>query len=75
MGQLLIRNVSDETIESYRLKAKLKGHSLEQELRDVLEANKPFTPQERVAAARHFRSRYKDLQPALSLDEVRDGLE
>ena len=75
MGQVLIRNVSDDTIESYRLKAKLKGHSLEQELRNVLEERKPFTPDERVAAARYFRSRYKGVQPALTLDDVRGGLE
>ena len=33
------------TIESFKVKAKLKGHSPEQELRSLLlEANKPFTP-------------------------------
>jgi antitoxin FitA len=74
MGQVLIRNVKDDTIESYRLKARVKGHSLEQELRDLLEANKPFTPAERVAVARHFRSRYREVQPSLTLDEIREGL-
>ena len=33
MGQVLIRNVDDKTIESLKLKAEQKGHSLEQELR------------------------------------------
>jgi plasmid stability protein len=74
MGQVLIRNVDDDTIESFKLKAKLKGHSLEQELRDLLKVNKPFTPRERGAIARQFRSRYKELQPSLTLDEIRDGL-
>jgi hypothetical protein len=75
MAQVLIRNVPDETIESFRRKAKLKGHSLEQELRELLERNKPFTPEERLALSRHYRSRYKDIQPSLTLDEIREGLE
>ena len=75
MGQVLVRNVDDETIESFKLKAKIKGISLEQELRNLLEANKPFTPQERVAVSRHFRSELKETQPSLTLEEIREGLE
>ena len=52
MEQVLVRNVDDGTIESFRLKAKVKGVPLEQELRNLLEANKPFTPEERVAISR-----------------------
>ena len=36
MGQVLVRNLDDRVIESLKTKAELKGHSLEQELRDVL---------------------------------------
>ena len=36
MGQVLIRNLDDDVIETYRLRAKRKRHSLEQELRTVL---------------------------------------
>ena len=36
MGRVLIRNLDDRVIESLKTKAGLKGHSLEQELRDVL---------------------------------------
>lgn len=75
MGQVLVRQVSDETIESYKIKAKLKGHSLEQEIRNLLERNKPFTPEERVAMTRQFHARTKKATPALTLDEVREGLE
>ncbi len=75
MAQVLVRNVDDATIESYKMKAKIKGISLEQELRNLLEANKPFTPQERVAASEHFLSELKEIQPSLTLEEVRDGLE
>ena len=75
MAQVLIRNVPEDTVESYRQKAKLKGRSLEQELRELLEKNKPYTHEERLAMSRYFRSRYRDIQPALSLDEIREGLE
>ncbi|MFL5142412.1 MAG: FitA-like ribbon-helix-helix domain-containing protein [Microvirga sp.] len=75
MGQVLVRQVDDDTIESYKLKAKIKGISLEQELRNLLEANKPFTPEERVAVSRHFRAQCKGIQPSLTLDEIREGLE
>jgi plasmid stability protein len=75
VGQVLIRQVDEDTIESYKMKARIKGISLEQELRNLLEAHKPFTPEERVAMSREFRARYKGVQPSLSLDEIRDGLE
>jgi antitoxin FitA len=75
MGQVLIRNVDDDTIESFKTKARLKGHSLEQEIRELLEANKPFTPHERVAASRHLRSLTKVHVKPMTLDEIREGLE
>jgi plasmid stability protein len=75
MGQVLVRNVDDETIESYKIKARIKGISLEQELRNLLEANKPFTPEERLALARDIRSRTKGVAPSLTLEEIREGLE
>jgi plasmid stability protein len=42
MGQVIVRNLDDEVIETHRRRAKARGVSLEQELRDVLrEAAKP----------------------------------
>ena len=38
MGQVLVRNLEDRVIDRLKAKAELKGHSLEQELRDVLTA-------------------------------------
>jgi plasmid stability protein len=75
MGQVLIRNVPDDTIKIYKERARLKGHSLEQELRELLEKNKPFTPEEKVAMARRIRARSKGIAPSLSLEEIREGLE
>jgi plasmid stability protein len=36
MGQVLVRNLADEVIETHRARARARGVSLEQELRDVL---------------------------------------
>jgi plasmid stability protein len=36
MAQVIVRNLDDEVVSSLKLKAELKGHSLEQELRDIL---------------------------------------
>ena len=75
MAQVLIRNLDEDTVESYRQKAKLKGISLEQELRNLLERNKPFTPEERVAVSRRFRAEFSEMQPSLTLEQIREGLE
>ncbi len=74
MGQVLIRNLPDELIESYKAKARLNGKSLEQELRDLMMAHRTFTPAERVAFANDIRSRSKPSEP-LTKDEIREGLE
>ena len=75
MGQILVRNVSDEALETFRLRAKMKGTSLEQEVREMINAKAPFTPEERVAAAREIRAMTKGVVPSLTLDEIREGLE
>ncbi len=74
MGQLLIRNVPEDTINSYKQRAELNGRSLEQELRDLLERNKTFTTEERVALSRRFQARDSSVQPTMTLDEIREGL-
>jgi plasmid stability protein len=56
VGQVLVRNLDDDVIERLKTKADLKGHSLEQELRDVLTAAAPLTPEEKVTLSRRIRS-------------------
>jgi hypothetical protein len=75
MGQLLIRNISDDTIEAYKSKAHLAGTSLEQYLRNLIEAQKPFTPAERGEMVRRNLARFKQPLRSLTLDEIREGLE
>ena len=57
MGQVLVRNLDDRVIESLKTRAELKGCSLEQELRDVLTAAAPLTPEEKVALFRKVRAK------------------
>jgi plasmid stability protein len=75
VGQILVRNVSDYALETFRLRAKRKGTSLEQEVRQLIEANAPYTPEERAAAAREVTALVKGITPSLTLDEIREGLE
>ncbi|MEJ0077380.1 MAG: hypothetical protein WDO17_18465 [Alphaproteobacteria bacterium] len=56
MAQALIRNIDPRAIEKLKRKAKLKGKSLEQELRDTIEAAAPLTPEEKVALSRRLRT-------------------
>jgi antitoxin FitA len=75
MGQVLIRNVPDTTIAIFKERAKRKGHSLEKEIRDLIEANRPYTSEERVMMSQHFRSLAKGASLQLTADEIREGLE
>jgi antitoxin FitA len=67
MGQVLVRNLDDRVIESFKTKAELKGRSLEQELRDVLTNAAPLTPDEKIALFRKLRA----TTPALGDVDVR----
>jgi plasmid stability protein len=74
MGQVLVRNLSDEVISALKVKAELKGHSLEQELREIIEAAAPFTPAERLAISQQIRSMSTGgPYPPLDKEEMREG--
>ena len=75
MGQILVRNVSDRAIDSFKSRARAKGTSLEQELRELIESKAKLTPEEKLAASREIRSRQAEVAPSLTLDEIREGLE
>lgn len=71
MGQVLIRNVNDKTIEKLKLRAELNGHSLEQELRDILDHAAKPTVEERLAMIDHVRAMQKKPTKLLSEDIIR----
>jgi antitoxin FitA len=74
MGQVLIRNLDDEVIAAIRFKAELKGRSLEQELREILKAAIPLTPEERSELIRQNMAKFPEPIPSMTLDEIREGL-
>lgn len=75
MGQILVRNVSDQALDSFRFRAKLKGTSLEQEIRELIESRVSLSPSEKVAVSRWLRSQTRGTAEPLTLEEIRDGLE
>ena len=56
MGQVLVRNLEDRVISTLKLKAELHGHSLEQELREILTHAAGLSPQEKVALSDRIRA-------------------
>jgi antitoxin FitA len=71
MGQVLIRNIDDRTIERLKLKAALKGHSLEQELREILDRAAGPTAEERLAMIDRVAAMQRKPTKMLSEDIVR----
>jgi plasmid stability protein len=51
MAQVIVRNLDDDVVSSLKFKAELHGHSLEQELREILKRAAELTPKEKVALA------------------------
>ena len=52
MAQALIRKIKDETLEAFRAAAREKGRSLEAELRDLIESNRPARKKDSVKLLR-----------------------
>jgi plasmid stability protein len=75
MAQTEIRSRADELEASFARRARANGRSIEQEVEEVLNRKEKFTPEERVAVSRYFRSKHPEIQPSLTLDEIREGLE
>ena len=75
MGQILIRNLPDDVVESFKCKAELAGLSLEQTLRNLLIKNAPFTAEERLAMTERLHAMSPAGVPPLTKEEIREGLE
>jgi plasmid stability protein len=56
MAQVIIRNLDEHVVSSLKIKAELHGHSLEQELREILKRAAELTPQEKVAMVDRIRA-------------------
>ncbi len=73
MAQVLIRDVPDAIVDGWKFKARLRGLSLQQVLRELIVTECAFTPEERSAFVADLLSRSSPSE-ALSLAEIRDGL-
>ena len=56
MAQVIVRNLDDQVVESLKFKAKLKGHSLEHELREILKRAAELTKEEKLALIDSIRA-------------------
>jgi hypothetical protein len=75
MAQAETRSRADELEAAFERRARANGRTFEQEVKFVLARKEKFTPGERVAVSRYFRSQHPEVQPSLTLDEIREGLE
>lgn len=62
MGQVLVRNLDERVIERLKAKADLHGHSLEQELRDILSAAAPLSSDEKTELSRRLVEKSPNLR-------------
>jgi hypothetical protein len=74
MPGIKTRSRLEELDESFERRARANGHTFEQEVELLLQGKEKFTPEQRVAVSRYFLSRYKEVQPSMTLDEIREGL-
>jgi plasmid stability protein len=51
MVDVTVRSLDDEVVSSLKIKAELHGHSLEQELREILKRAAGLSSEERLALA------------------------
>jgi antitoxin FitA len=72
MAQVIVRNLDDEVVSSLKLKAELKGHSLEQELRDILKQAAGLTKEEKLALIDSIRAKQKQRLKDDSTDLIRE---
>ena len=71
--QVLVRNLDSDVVAAIKLKADLNGHSLEQELREIIKRAAPLTPDERVALSRKIRSMQAKPATLDSTDLIREA--
>ena len=71
--QVLIRNLDSDVITAIKLKAELNGHSLEQELREIIKRAAPLNPDERLALSRKIRGMQSKPATLDSTDLIREA--
>ncbi len=71
MGQVTIRNLPEDIIRRLKLKAEIHGHSLEQELRNILGREAGLTVEEKLALVDSVRAMQQKPLTTDSTDIIR----
>ncbi len=71
MGQVTIRNLPEDVIRRLKLKAEIHGHSLEQELRNILGREAGLTVEEKLALVDSVRAMQQKPLTTDSTDIIR----
>ncbi|MEO3435309.1 hypothetical protein [Inquilinus sp. CAU 1745] len=66
MAQVVVRNLEDRVVQNLKIKAELHGHSLEQELRDILSDAAKLSREERLSIIDRIRA----MAPAQTSDSA-----
>jgi hypothetical protein len=74
MSDVAFKRKIEELLEGFAHRARENGRTVEQEIEALTSRGKPFTPEERAAVSAYFLSRYSEIQPSMTLDEIREGL-
>jgi hypothetical protein len=74
MSDVAFKRKIDELLEEFARRARENGRTIEQEIEALASRDRPFTPEERAAVSAYFLSRYSEIQPSMTLDEIREGL-
>jgi plasmid stability protein len=72
MGQVIVRNLEDDVIEQHRARAKARGVSLEQELRDVLRHAARPSKEELLRRMDEIRAMTPTLPPGVKRTRAED---
>lgn len=56
MGQVIVRNLDDQVLKALKARARLTGHSLEQELRDILTEASRLNAEEKLRLIDQIRA-------------------
>ena len=69
---MIVRNLDEQVVSSLKFKAELHGHSLEQELREILKRAAELTTEEKLALVDRIRAKQKRRLEDDSTDLIRE---
>jgi plasmid stability protein len=72
MAQVIVRKLDEQVVSSLKFKAELHGHSLEQELREILKRAAELTTEEKLALIDRIRTMQKRRLEDDSTDLIRE---